>query len=98
MRVSVALIACMLALTACDSAKDPSDNNFRTAVNQYLAKHGESCTGIGRQFPVDVTDSEPKLQSDTATQMAVLEQAGLVSSSNMTAVVHGMLDALHGPT
>ena len=88
----------MLALTACNSAKKPSDANFRKAINQYLAKHGESCTGIGREFPVDITESEQRLQSDTATQMAVLEQAGLVRSSNTTAVVHRMLDALHGPT
>jgi hypothetical protein len=31
-------------------------------------------------------------------QMAVLEQAGLVRSSDTTAVVHRTLDALHGPT
>jgi hypothetical protein len=31
-------------------------------------------------------------------KVAVLEQAGLVRSSNTTAVVHGMLNALHGPT
>jgi hypothetical protein len=98
MRLSVGLVACLLALTACNSAKKPSDSNFRKAINQYLEKHGEACTMIGRQFPVDVTESEQRLQSDTATQMAVLEQAGLVHSSNTTAVVHGMLDALHGPT
>lgn len=98
MRLSVALIACMLALTACNSAKKPSGANFRKAINQYLAKNGESCTGIGREFPVDITESEQRLQSDTAMQMAVLERAGLVRSSNTTAVVHRMLDALHGPT
>lgn len=96
--LSLAFIGCMFALTACNSTKKPSGANFRTAINQYLAKHGESCTGIGREFPVDVTESEQRLQSDTATQMAVLEQAGLVRSSNANAVVHGMLDVLHGPT
>jgi hypothetical protein len=97
MRLSVALIACMLALTACNSAKKPSGANFRKAINQYLANNGESCTGIGREFPVDITESEQRLQSDTATQMAVLERAGLVRSNNTTAAVHRMLDALHGP-
>jgi hypothetical protein len=96
--LSLAFIASMLALTACNRTKQPSDANFRTAINQYLAKHGEACTMIGRQFPVDVTESEQRLQSDTSIQMAVLEQAGLVRSSNTTAVVHGMLDALDGST
>ena len=95
--LSLAFIAGMLALTACNSTKKPSDGNFKKAINQHLAKHGEACTMIGREFPVDVTESEQRLQSDIATQMAVLEQAGLVRSSNTTAVVHGMLDALHGP-
>lgn len=91
-------IAVLLVLVACNSTKNPSDANFTKAINQYLAKHGEACTGIGREFPVDVTESEQRLQSDTASQMAVLEQAGLVHSSNTTAVVHRMMDALRGPT
>src|SRR5579885_1134350 len=96
--LSLAFMCSMLALTACNSTRKPSGANFRTAINQYLAKHGEACTMISRKFPVDVTESEQRLQSDTAIQMAVLAQAGLVYSSNTTAVVHGMLDALHGPT
>jgi hypothetical protein len=91
-------IVALVLLAACNDAKKPSDSNFRTAINQYLAKHGDACTMIGREFPVDVTESEQRLQSDTAMQMAVLEQAGLVRSSNTTAVVHGMLDVLRGPT
>lgn len=96
--LSSVLISCMFALTACNSTKKPSGANFWKAINQYLAKHGESCTGIAREFPVDITEPEQRLQSDTATRMAVLEQAGLVRSSKTTAVVHRMLDALHGPT
>lgn len=64
-----------LLLTACSDIKEPSDANFRTAINRYLAKHGEACTGIGRQFPVDISDAEQTLHSDAASQMAVLEQA-----------------------
>ena len=32
-------------LTACNSAKKPSDTNFTKAINQYLAKHGEGLYG-----------------------------------------------------
>ena len=97
-RFSLVSIAAVVLLSACNDAKKPNDSNFSKTINQYLAKHGEVCTMIGREFPVDVTESEQRLHSDTAAQMAVLEQAGLVRSSNTTAVVHGMLDALHGPT
>lgn len=69
---------------------------FAKAINEYLAKHGEVCTVIGRQFPVDVTESEQRLQSDTAMQMAVLEQAALVRSSNTTADGHQRSWVDHG--
>jgi hypothetical protein len=97
-RFSLLFLAGIISLTACDSAKKPGDSNFRQAINQYLIKHGEACTSIGREFPVDIPESEQKLQSGISSQMAVLERIGLVRSSNTTAVVHGMMDALRGPT
>jgi hypothetical protein len=87
-------IAGLLSLTACSDQRKPSDANFTKAINQYLAKHGQACTVIGREFPVDVPKSEQRLQAGAALQMAALEQAGLVHSSDTTAVVYGMLDPL----
>jgi hypothetical protein len=87
-----------LFLTACSDTKKPSDANFTRAINQYLTKHGEACTVIGRQFPVDVPVPEQIEPYGIGPQLAALEQAGQVRSSNTTAVVHGMLDALQGPT
>ena len=84
------LLACVVALTACDSASKPSDGNFRKAINQYLEKHGKACTWIGRPFPIDVPEFEQKLQSGTGPQMAVLEVAGLVRSSDMIAATPGI--------
>jgi hypothetical protein len=91
-------IAGFLVLTACNHIKKMNNGNFTKAVNQHLTKHGEACTMIGRQFPVDLPESEQKDQYGTGPQMAALEQAGLVRASNTTAVVHGMLDALRGST
>ena len=93
----ISVAACLL-LTACNNVKKPSKGNFTKAVNQYLANHGEACTSIGHQFPVDIPKSEQKDQHGIGPQMAALEQAGLAHSSNTTAVVHGMLDALQGST
>jgi hypothetical protein len=89
-------VAGLLILTACSSVNKPIDTNFKIAINRYLTKHGEACTETGKQFPVDVTETEQRLQAGTASQMAVLEQAGLVRSSNTTAVVHGMTNTLRG--
>jgi hypothetical protein len=69
-------------LAACNDVKKPSDGNFRKAINQYLEKHGKACTWIGRPFPVDVSVPEQRLQFGTSPQMAVLETAGLVHSSD----------------
>ena len=91
-------IAGLLFLTACNDTKKPSEANLTKAIDQYLTKHGEACTVIGRPFPIDVSESEQRLQSGTSLEMATLEQAGLLQSSNTTAVVHGMLDALRGST
>jgi hypothetical protein len=87
---SLFLLAGVVALTACDGARKPSDTNFRKAIDQYLAKHGKACTWIGRPFPVDVSESEQKLQSGAAAQMAVLEGAGLVRSSDTVAATPGI--------
>jgi hypothetical protein len=79
-----------LTVTACNNPKKPNDANFRKAINQYLEKHGYACTWIGRPFPIDVSESEQKLQSGTGSQMAALEQAGLVRSSDTVTATPGI--------
>ena len=91
-------IAGLLFLIACSDEKKPSDGTFTKAINQYLAKHGEACTVIGRQFPVDVPEAEQKARYGIGPELAALEQVGLVQGSNRTAVVHEMLDPLRGST
>src|ERR1700727_964434 len=88
----------LLALVACNNTKKPNDTNFSKAIDEYLAKHGEACTVIGRQFPIDVPQSEQSEQYGIAPKLAALEQAGLVNATDTTAVVHGMLDPLRGTT
>jgi hypothetical protein len=53
-------IAGLLFLAACNDIKKPNDGNFTNAINQYLTKHGEACTVIGRQFPIDVPKTGQK--------------------------------------
>lgn len=91
-------IAGLFFVAACNDAKKPSNTNFTVAVNQYLAKHGEACTLLVGQFPIDVPKSEQHDPSGIGAKLAALEQAGLVHASDTTAVVHSMLDPLRGPT
>jgi len=77
-------------LTACSDTKKPGDGNFRKAINQYLERHGKACTWIGRPFPVDVSEPEQRLQFGTSAQIAVLEAAGLVRSSDTVSATPGI--------
>jgi len=89
-RFSLIFLAGVVSLIACNDVKKPSDGNFKKAIDQYLAKHGQACTWIGRPFPIDVSEPEYKLQSGTGRQMAVLQRVGLVRSSNAVAATPGI--------
>lgn len=57
-----------------------------------------SLHAIGCQFPIDIIASAQQAQYVFGPQLAALQQAGLVSETETTAIVHGMLDALRGAT
>ncbi len=99
MRVpAVISIAAIVLLVSCNDVRKPSRAHFTTAINQYLAKHGQTCTLVGRQFPVDVPRSELNDPSGIGAKLALLERVGLTSGIDTTAVIHGLLDSLRGPT
>jgi hypothetical protein len=89
-------IAVLLGLAACNSAKNPNDANFTKAINEYMTKHRAACTVIGRQFSIDLPQSEQKEQFELGPKLSALEHVGLVQATEATAVVHGMLDSLRG--
>ena len=89
-------LSSLFVLVACNSVRTPNSTNFTSAINQYLAKHGQACTSIGREFPIDIPASVPQSQCGFGPQLSALQQAGLVSETDTTAVVHGMLDSLRG--
>jgi hypothetical protein len=84
-----------ILLVACNDTRKPTSANFTAAVNQYLEHHGQACTLIGPQFPVDIPRSQ---QSTIDAKLSALQHAGLVSEIDTTAVVHGLMDALRGPS
>jgi hypothetical protein len=84
-----------ILLVACNDTRKPTSANFTAAVNQYLDHHGQACTLIGPQFPIDIPRSQ---QSTIDAKLSALQHAGLVSEIDTTAVVHGLMDALRGPS
>lgn len=95
-RSFVASLAALFFLAGCNNPKKPSNRNFTEAIDQYLARRDDACSSLGQTLPIDVTVSEQKDQYGIGPQLATLEEAGLVHSTNTTAVVHRMLDALQG--
>ena len=85
----------LILLVACNDTRKPTSANLTAAVNQYLNHHGQACTLIGPQFPVDIPRSQ---QSTIEAKLSALQHAGLVSETDTTAVVHGLMDALRGPS
>ena len=88
--VCIAIVSCIF-LNACSDIKKPSEENFAKAINQYLMKHGDACTSIGRQLPVEVPESLQRDQYGIGPELAALEQAGLVQSSTIIAVTPGVI-------
>jgi hypothetical protein len=85
----------LILLVACKDTRKPTSTNFTAAVNQYLDHHGQACTLIGPQFPVDIPRSQ---QPTIDAKLSALQHAGLVSEMDTTAAVHGLMDALRGPS
>ena len=84
-----------ILLVACNDIRKPTRANFTAAVNQYLDHHGQACTLIGPQFPVDIPRSQ---QSSIDAKLSALQRAGLMAEMDTTAVVHGLMDAVRGPS
>ncbi|MEI9979927.1 MAG: hypothetical protein WDN23_13200 [Edaphobacter sp.] len=90
----IAVVALVL-FSACNEGGKATSENFTTAINRYLEYHGRVCTVIGPQFPVDIPRSQ---QSSISGKLSALHHAGLVSETDTTVVVHGLMDALRGPS
>lgn len=91
-------LSTLILLGACNFNRRPSDTVFRKEIDQYLMQRGESCTSIGRSFPIDIPASVQQVQYGFGPQLIALQAAGLVSETDTAAVVHGMLDPLRGTT
>jgi hypothetical protein len=91
-------VAGLAIFSACNSTRKPNAANFTAAIDQYLDRHGQVCALVGPQFPVDVPRSRLDDSSGRGAKLTALQRAGLVSETDTTAVVHGLLDSLRGPS
>ena len=96
MRQWTMLIASSLILfSGCNSSKKPNETNLRSSIDQYLLTQTRTCVAVNGQFPLDVpVASSGNDKSGEATKLAALEQAGLLQSSNTTAVVQSLANSL----
>lgn len=87
-------LAAFVVLTACNSAKKPDAANFKTAINHYLASHGQVCISVDGRFPIDVPAARQSDQHGVGVPLADLANAGLVNATNTTAVVQTLANSL----
>jgi len=72
-------------LTACNSASDPTKENFGKAIDAYLAKRGELCLN-SQAWPFELSDMQKRMGNPfggagPAGEMEALKSQGLVSSN-----------------
>lgn len=95
MRQWIMLIASTLILfSGCNSAKKPNEKSLRNSIDQYLVTHGTACVTVNGQFPIDVPAANWNDKSGEATELTALEHAGLVQSSDTTAIVRSLANSL----
>ncbi len=81
----------LLLLSGCRGKETPNDTDLRNAIDQYLGAHGQICAWIGQPFPVDVSAVQQNLGFGIDSRMTVLEESGLVQSTNTVAIRPDML-------
>jgi hypothetical protein len=63
-----------------DDGKAPTRENFQSALEDHLAKHGDLCLAMF-DWPMDLTPAEAGAGSRHAVQLPVFEKLGLASST-----------------
>jgi hypothetical protein len=91
MRQWTLLIASGLILLSGCNSKKPNEAKLRSAIDQYLLRQTKTCVAVDGKFPHDVPVGD---KSGEAADLAALEHAGLVQSTNTAAVVQSMANAL----
>lgn len=81
----------LIVFSGCNSAKKPNEANLKNAIDQFLTTQNRACVTVDGQFPHDMPIGD---KSGMATELAALDQAGLVQSVNTTAVVRSLADSL----
>ena len=97
-----ALLVSTVALSACSSPQDVSEQNFADAMSAYLNKHGQLCLDA-TAWPVDLGQTDMERMMDFAPlgrglRMEALAAAGLVSGTLVEVYGAQRLGLPVGPT
>lgn len=84
----------LILFSGCNSAKKPNETSLRNSIDQYLFTQNRACVAMDGQFPIDVPAANWNDKSGEAAELAALERAGLVQSSNTTALVQTPANSL----
>ena len=82
LRSTLMIVVLLPALAACGPSdpKAPTRLNFKTALQDSLASHGDICLAMF-DWPLDLTPAEAGANSRHAVQLPVFEKLGLATST-----------------
>jgi hypothetical protein len=85
--IAILIAVSVATLTACGSKTDANEKNFAAAMTQYFDKKGDLCLDFKGPWPVDLDESDLRLQkteqTGIANKMAALEAVGLAKSEDI---------------
>lgn len=90
-RWTMLIVAGLIAFSGCDGGKKPNESKLRDAINQYLQAQTRTCIAVDGKFPIDIPAGS---RTGEVAELAALEHAGLVQSTNTTAVVQSLANSL----
>ena len=70
---ALALAGCLLLLSGCKSATDPTPENYLKTINAYLPDHADCLLDSNTTFPFETSDPAKIKQLDTLVKNQVLE-------------------------
>ena len=89
--LTVLIVAGLIAFSGCDGSKKPNEGKLRDAINQSLQAQTRTCVVVNGNFPIDIPAGD---RLSMVAGLVALEHAGLVHSTNTTAVVQSLANSL----
>ena len=88
---TMVIASSLIVFCGCRGVKKPNEANLRNVIDQYLSTRTRTCIAVDGKFPLNVPDED---KTGEGAMLAALDHGSLVQSTETTAVVQSMANAL----